>query len=399
MKTIFRYVLVVLIMITVTPVYAVKMFASSRQGATSTNEVYRYVSSGPTNFPSSPERIITDPRFNQPLGPYGLVISPWDELFVLITSLEGTVPRLLDASTVPIPNGTIISPVYGRLNIGAFRNNELFVVNSSSGVLRFLISGTEPAVFNGEITGFVETAPRGLTFNPTTGELFVTQCCRESNIRRFTFDNSGQAIPHGTITGGGLNNPHDLAFSPWGELFVANANGNSVSRFVEGPGGNFVPNGEISGNGLNTPIGLAFSPWGELFVGNADHEAAKYISRWTFNESHTAIPNGTLATPQSVGDIEFGGFQFATFTPRASVKLGPKSNDDSFKISAKFGLGAENNGIDPVAEDVTIKFGSFSTTIPAGKFQQQGLGLFTFKGTINKVDLKVQIHEPQSSSG
>jgi hypothetical protein len=93
------------------------------------------------------------------------------------------------------------------------------------------------------------------------------------------------------------------------------------------------------------------------------------------------------------------GSPFAAFTPRASVKLGPKSNDDSFNLSAKFGLGAKNNGIDPVAEDVTIKFGSFSTTIPAGKFQQQGLGFFTYKGTINKVYLKVEIHEPKGSSG
>jgi hypothetical protein len=93
------------------------------------------------------------------------------------------------------------------------------------------------------------------------------------------------------------------------------------------------------------------------------------------------------------------GHVFSTFTPRASVKLGKKSDDDSFKVSAKFGLGAKNNGIDPVAEDVTIKFGSFSTTIPAGKFQQQGLGIFTYKGTLNKVYLKVEIHEPKGSSG
>ena len=93
------------------------------------------------------------------------------------------------------------------------------------------------------------------------------------------------------------------------------------------------------------------------------------------------------------------GQAFSTFTPRASVKLGPKSNDDSLKVSAKFGLGTKNNGIDPVADDVTIKFGSFLTTIPAGKFQQHGLGVFTYKGTINKVYLKVEIHEPKGNSG
>lgn len=93
------------------------------------------------------------------------------------------------------------------------------------------------------------------------------------------------------------------------------------------------------------------------------------------------------------------GQAFSTFTPNASVNLDPKSDDDSFKVSARFGLGVKSNGIDLGAEDVTIKFGSFSTTIPAGEFQQQGLGVFTYNGTINKVYLKVEIHEPKGSSG
>jgi len=81
------------------------------------------------------------------------------------------------------------------------------------------------------------------------------------------------------------------------------------------------------------------------------------------------------------------------------MKLGPKPNDDSFKVSAKFGLGAQSDGIDPANQDVTVTFGSFSATIPAGEFQQQGLGVFTYKGTINKVYLKVKIHEPKGNSG
>jgi hypothetical protein len=93
------------------------------------------------------------------------------------------------------------------------------------------------------------------------------------------------------------------------------------------------------------------------------------------------------------------GKTFSTFTTSASIKFGPKPNDDSFKVSVKFGLGAESDGIDPVSEKVNITMGNFSTTIPAGEFQQQGTGLFTFKGTINEVNLKAQIHIPQISSG
>jgi hypothetical protein len=109
---------------------------------------------------------------------------------------------------------------------------------------------------------------------------------------------------------------------------------------------------------------------------------------------------GAVWETQAVFDdlvVQDVGIPFAAFTPAASLKLSPKSQDDSFNVSAKFSLGAENNGIDPVTENVTITFGSFSTTIPAGKFQQQGSGLFTFEGNINKIDLKAQIHMPESS--
>ena len=54
-----------------------------------------------------------------------------------------------------------------------------------------------------------------------------------------------------------------MAFSPWGELFVANVDGN-VSRFVFDNSGNATSNGQLSGNGLCGPIGLAFSPLGRI---------------------------------------------------------------------------------------------------------------------------------------
>ncbi len=121
-------------------------------------------------------------------------------------------------------------------------------------------------------------------------------------INRYLFDASGNAIPNGVITGGGLSNPHDMAFSPWDELFVANVGNNSISRFLFNALGNATPDGQITGNGLNGPIGLDFSPWGELFVSS---HFAPVISRWTFDASFNAVPNGSFATPQTLGDLQF----------------------------------------------------------------------------------------------
>src|SRR5581483_6385947 len=101
------------------------------------------------------------------------------------------------------------------------------------------------------------------------------------------------------ITGNGLSNPHAMVFTSWGELLVANANGGSVSRFVVDAQGNPTPNGRITGNGLDKPsgqdgpIGLALAPWGELYVANN----RGILSRFTFDVSHGAVPNGTFTTP------------------------------------------------------------------------------------------------------
>jgi hypothetical protein len=93
-----------------------------------------------------------------------------------------------------------------------------------------------------------------------------------------------------------------MAFSPWGELFVANGDSGSISPFVFDSSGNATSNGQLSGNGLCGPIGVAFSPWGELFVSN---HSCPSISRWVFDSTFNATPNGSFSTPATLGDLEF----------------------------------------------------------------------------------------------
>ena len=93
-----------------------------------------------------------------------------------------------------------------------------------------------------------------------------------------------------------------MVFSPWGEMFVTNFDGHSVSRFFFDSGGAALPNGTITGNDLASPVGMAFSPWGELFVGNTTNQK---ISRFTFSETGVATANGTIAMPGPVGTLQF----------------------------------------------------------------------------------------------
>ena len=90
---------------------------------------------------------------------------------------------------------------------------------------------------------------------------------------------------------------------------------------------------------------------------------------------------------------------FASFSPSVNLESGPKSSDYSFKLAAKFGLAADSNGIDPVTEKVTAKFGNYAVTIPAGSFQQQPSGAYAYAGTIDKVGLKANIQLAAGNTG
>ena len=172
----------------------------------------------------------------------------------------------------------------------------------------------------------------------------------------------------------------------WDENGISQLGGNKLYLYLDG-------------NLVSTPYYQDGSPWGSI------PSDSRFALAYFFNFSGISVAVDNLIVWDDV-KTDFSdrfnenpiGYAFSTFTPRAAVKMGPKSNDDSFTVLAKFGLGAGNNGINPVAEDVTVKFGSFSTTIPAGKFHQQGSGLFIYKGTINKVGLKVEIRAPQGGS-
>jgi hypothetical protein len=87
---------------------------------------------------------------------------------------------------------------------------------------------------------------------------------------------------------------------------------------------------------------------------------------------------------------------FAAFTAKVEIELGSRI-DDAFDLESRFTLGAGSDGIDLAKDQVTLELkggtASFSTTIPAGSFKKDKdeKGRFTFEGTINGVDVDVEI--------
>ncbi len=277
---------------------------------------------------------LTHASFDRPCC---FAFSPAGEMFVM--SNNAGISRFLDPQGTPVFNGTFASDGVNSFHWGSFRGEELFISNrGKSNVSRFILDVMGNVVPNGAITAGLNSQVRAVQVNPATGELFVTLVGGINEIKRYLIDASGDAVPNGSITGGGMSGPHDMAFSPWGELFVANGRGNSVSRFVFDTAGDASSSGLITGNSLNGPLGLDFSPWGELFVGNSAF-GSQGISRWVFDASFNATFNGSFPTPEGVSDLQFAP------PSEIQVEIDIKPGSDS----EPNGINVKGNGFVPVA--------------------------------------------------
>jgi hypothetical protein len=86
---------------------------------------------------------------------------------------------------------------------------------------------------------------------------------------------------------------------------------------------------------------------------------------------------------------------YATFAGRLKAEISSGAND-TIQITTRFALGAGNNGINPASENVTIRVGKTSTTIPAGSFSQRKPGNFEFEGVIDSALIKAAIRSDKS---
>ena len=173
--------------------------------------------------------------------------------------------------------------------------------------------------------------------------------------------------------------------------YVANANDSTVSvidtatnTVVRGPGfplavGNF-------------PAGIAVTPDGKhAYVTNLLDNTVSVIDTAT-----NTVEAATLAVgirPFGVGIVPPPqGIPFLAFSAKLQIALDRKATHDSFALESSFTLSsAASNGINPVAEPVTLQIGPFfTTTIPPGSFKKNG-GLFTFAGVIASVRLQALI--------
>jgi hypothetical protein len=180
-----------------------------------------------------------------------------------------------------------------------FVDDELWVVNSADHacttepqvITRVAFDAQGTASVAGTITPGLIGANRGMLWVPGTRDLFVTQCTPINTIQHLRVAQDHTVTAMTALSGHGIDNPHGMVMTSWGELLVANFNAQNVLRLLVTEQG-AVTNGEpITGNGLSSPVGMTFTPWGELFVINQGDAS---ISRFGFADDHSAVARGNF---------------------------------------------------------------------------------------------------------
>jgi hypothetical protein len=79
---------------------------------------------------------------------------------------------------------------------------------------------------------------------------------------------------------------------------------------------------------------------------------------------------------------------FASLSVEAELKGSPPSG---FEVAGRLTLGPGSNGIDPVAEAVTLQLGSWTGSIAPGQFRRQRSGAFVYTGMVSGVEVGVRL--------
>jgi DNA-binding beta-propeller fold protein YncE len=181
--------------------------------------------------------------------------------------------------------------------------------------------------------------------------------------------------------------PVSVAVDPSGKFaYVANAFGNVLGYTIDPSTGALTATAGSPFPAGAGPESVAVDPSGKFaYVANGFGN----VSGYTINPGTGAL-TAIAGSPFRAGALPVS-VAITPLVPFSSSFAKLEITAEGFDVKESFTLARNSNGINPVTENVTLKIGTFSVTIPPGSFKQIPHGRFAFEGVINGVSLEVQI--------
>ncbi len=325
-------------------------------------------------------------------NPSGIAINP-DGSHAYVTSFSSDASMNGAVSVIDTATNTVTTTVaVGRFPASVAvtpGGTEAYVTNLNSNTVSVIDLASNTVV----ATIGVGNGPSGIAVTPDGRDIYVTIAgpiflgqgsvsIVDANSKTVT-----ATVPVGI-------QPAGVAISPDGKrAYVSNfGRGNQTS-----PGAISVI--DTGTKAVITTVGMGIGPGADveaitpdgvhLYVTNQDDNSVSVLATAT-NRVKATIPVGTF--PGGIGIIPPPvGVPFRVFNAKLEVHFRKSPNTNSFNLVSSFILGSASNGINPPTEPVTLKVGTFITTIPPGSFRGKGFGPFYFNGVIDGVRLEVGI--------
>jgi NHL repeat len=248
-------------------------------------------------------------------APTGMALDPNNRLWVSIGSANEVLEYRDSAEYGGVwPAVVTVNSGLGNPQGMAFdKNGILWVANAGNNTITgiTIVGQVVSASVTSTVTSTALNEPTGLAFD-ATGNLWVSNLGNNTVVvfSASQLATAGAQTPTVVLsaTSGSLSGPTGLAFDASGDLWVANATGNSVVELLSsslGSTGSPAPAVTISTNAgsLAAPRALAFDMGGDLWVGNeASNDLAEYTptqlaSGGGVAPSSTTTSSGVLGGP------------------------------------------------------------------------------------------------------
>jgi 6-phosphogluconolactonase len=314
-----------------------------------------------TAVPGSPFAAGTGP-VSLTVDPLGRFVYVMDNFYGATTDF-GTLPYTINSATgalTPAPGS--LSVPYGPLAAVVDPSGKfLFEINYFNpfwGVSADTINGSTGGLTSAP-SGSGDVVPGSVAVYPSGKFLYVTDI-GFNYVVAFTFDSVTGALA--LVPGSAEDN-----YGFWNVSAGPYATGRNPRSIVIDPSGKFAYVGNVYSNNIS-----AFS--------------IDVTSGALAPIPGTPFPAGV--GPASVAIVSSSSVPFEAFKAQAEID---EDRETSFRVEGFFKLGQGSDGIYPLSETVALQVGSFSATIPAGSFKEEGEHTFKFEGKINDVDLKITI--------